>query len=232
MKTALVLPLLVLTSPAFAGSFTPPEGCSTYLTVQSRGCYVANYYTCQADPAGHQWRADFDQEGPFFLSRIDSETQWIESIELNPRVVQTLDANPEDPAEFSSLLSTGRDDFAFGLSKDNGEKSRVRGFDRLTGKTVEIDGVTLDETEFSYEETDDAGTVLRRARGFEYVSRDWRMFLAGSSEWDAGDGTWLPMEGSPVKFFEPGEKGFESTQPIFDCDAVLSGLPRLGGDNG
>ena len=225
---ALFLPLLLAASPAFAGSFVAPEGCTTYLTVQSRGCYVANHYTCEGDPAGHKWRADFDQEGPFFLSRIDDETQWIESIELGPRVTQTLDANPADPASFTNLTDTGRDDFSFELSKDNGEHSRVRGFDRLTGKTITIDGVTLDETEFEYEETDDSGTILRRARGHEYISRDWRMFFSGISEWDDGTGNWLPMDSHPVKFFRPGDKGFESTQPIFDCDAVLSQLSRKG----
>jgi hypothetical protein len=229
---ALLLPLLLASTPAFAGSFIAPQGCATYLTVQSRGCYVANYYTCESDPKGHKWRADFDQEGPFFMSRIDDETQWIESIELNPLVTQTLDANPADPASFSNLLDTGRDDFIFELTKDNGEHSKVRGFDKLTGNTVTIDGVTLDETEFDYEETDDAGNILRRARGLEYISRDYRMFFSGASESDDGSGNWLPMEGSPVKFFKPDEKGFESTQPIFDCDAVLSALPLKGGKNG
>lgn len=228
MKALIALPFLFLASPVLAGSFVAPDGCTTYLTVQSRGCYVANYYTCEADPVGHKWRADFDQEGPFFLSRIDDETQWIESIELNPLVTQTLDANPQDPASFTNLTDSGRDDFVFELSKDNGEHSKVRGFDRLTGNTVTIDGVTLDETEFEYEETDDAGTILRRARGHEYINREWRMFFSGASEWDDGSGDWLPMEGSPMKFFRPGDKGFESTQPIFDCDAVISQLSKEG----
>ena len=227
MKALIALPLLFAT-PAFAGGFVAPEGCTTYLTVQSRGCYVANYYTCEADPAGHKWRADFDQEGPFFLSRIDDETQWIESIELNPVVTQTLDANPQDPASFTNLTETGRDDFVFSLSKDNGEHSNVVGFDQLTGRTITIDGVTLDETQFEYIETDDAGTVLRQARGNEYISREFRMFFSGSSEWDDGNGNWLPMDSHPIKFFRDGDKGFESTQPIFDCDAVLSQLSRKG----
>ena len=42
MKALIALPIL-LASPALAGSFVAPEGCTTYLTVQSRGCYVANY---------------------------------------------------------------------------------------------------------------------------------------------------------------------------------------------
>ena len=108
----------------------------------------------------------------------------------------------------------------------------MRGFDKLTGNTVTIDGVTLDETEFDHEETHDAGNILRRARGLEYISREYRMFFSGASEWDDGSGNWLPMEGSPVKFFKPGDKGFESTQPIFDCDAVLSALTLIGGKKG
>lgn len=225
MKSTLLVPLLLITAPAFAGTFTPPEGCAAYLTVQSRGCYLANYYTCEGDPAGHKWRADFDQEGIFFQSRIDDETQWIESVEMNPTVVQTLDANPDDPASFSDLISTGRDDFIFELSKDDGQHSKVRGFDRLTGKTFTIDGVTLDQTEFEYTETDDAGAILRRAKGHEYISREYRMFFSGQSEWDQGDGTWLPLEGSPVQFIKPGEPGFGATQPIFDCDAIMSQAP-------
>lgn len=206
---------------AEAGSFTPPQGCTAHLTVQSRGCYVANYYTCEADTKGDQWRADFDQEGLFFLSRVDSETQWVESIEMNPTVTQRLDANPKDPASFSNLLATGRDEFVFSLSKDNGEHSNVTGYDQLTGKTVTIDGVVLEETQYEYAETDDAGTVLRKSRGHEYISRDWRRFFAGPSEWWDGS-EWQPLEGSPVQFISPGEKGFAATQPIFDCDVQMS----------
>ena len=225
------LSLIALTGPAFAGSFTPPEGCALKMTVQSRGCNVSNYYICQADNAGDQWRADFDQEGIFFQSKIDSETQWIESYEINPPVKQTLDPNPTDPASFSDLLATGMDSFAFGLSKDNGEKSNVRGFDRLTGQEVVIDGVTLKQTEFEMTETDLDGNVLRQARGREFISPDYRTFFSGSSEFWTGD-AWLPLEGSPMSFDFEGDKGFGATQPIFDCDAVLS-LNELGvGDAG
>ena len=200
----------------------------SYLTVQSHGCYVANYYRCEADNQGDQWRADYDQEGPFYLSKIDYETQWIESYDMNPAVKQTLDPSPADPASFSDLLTKGYDSFVFSLTKNNGEHTNVRGFDKLTGTSVVIDGVTLPQTEFEYTETDDAGAVLRQARGKEFIHPDWRNFYSGSSEWF--DGTnWLPLEGSPVQFIQPGEKGFAATQPIFDCDVVTSQLsgPQL-----
>lgn len=214
-----------MTSAAFAGSFTPPEGCTATLTVQSRGCNVANYYICTADPAGHQWRADYDQEGLYYLSKIDEETQWVESYEQNPTVKQVLDANPTDPANFTELLTTGLDSFDFNLTKDNGEQSNVKGFDKLTGDEVMIDGVTLKRTQFEMTETDPDGTVLRQARGYEYISEDLRNFFAGSSEYFV-DNEWLPIEGAPVQFAKPGDKGFGATQPIFDCDAVVSSLPQ------
>ncbi len=229
MTKLLGLPFLLLTTPAFAGSFTPPEGCTTFLTVQSRGCYVANYYRCEGDASGDQWRADYDQQGPFYLSRIDSETQWVESFESNPTVHQTLDPNPTDPASFSTLLETGTDTFDFALSKDNGEHSIVKGYDKLTGKSMMIDGITLEQTEFEYTETDDAGNVLRKSHGNEYIKRDWRNFFSGTSQWMQPDGTYLPLDGTPVQFILPGEKGFAATQPLFQCDAVMSSAEPLVG---
>ncbi len=222
MTKALALPFLLLTTPALAGSFTPPEGCTTFLTVQSRGCYVANYYRCEADTPGDQWRADFDQQGPFYLSRIDSETQWVESYESNPTVRQTLDPDPADPASFTTLLQTGTDTFDFALTKDNGEHTTVKGYDKLTGKTMMIDGIMLEQTEFDYTETDTAGNVLRQSSGNEYIKRDWRNFFSGTSQWMQPDGTSLPLDGTPVQFILPGEKGFAATQPLFQCDAVMS----------
>ena len=229
MKPALILALLLAT-PAAAGTFTPPEGCTAFLTVQSRQCRVSNYYKCSADAPGDQWRQDFDQEGVFFKSRINSETQWIESFDMNPEVRQTLDRGAEDPASFTDLNANGRDDFSFGLTKETGEQTRVRGFDKLTGKTFVIDGVTLKQTEFEFTETDMSGNVLRQSRGNEFISTDWRMFFSGPSEWNDGTG-YVPIDGSPLQFILPGEKGFAATQPIFDCDSILSnndgGVPAL-----
>lgn len=223
MMLRALLPLFLLATPALAGSFTPPEGCTATLTVQGRGCYVANYYTCEGDNPGDQWRADFDQEGMFYLSKIDRETEWVESYTLNPKVKQTLDPNAKDPANFTGLLATGRDDFDFGLTKETGEHTNVKGYDKLTGETMTIDGMTLKQTEFDYVETDDQGNELRKSHGNEYVSEEFRNFFSGTSEW--WDGTnWLPMDGSPVKFFRPGAIGFGVTQPLFDCDAVMSQL--------
>ena len=103
MKLIVTLSLLLLTTPALAGTFSAPDGCKAYLTVQSRGCMVSHFYTCEKDAKGEQWRADFDDMGPFFLSRIDSEAQWLESYESDGSgsgltTKETMDANPKDAA--------------------------------------------------------------------------------------------------------------------------------------
>lgn len=227
MKPLLALALITALSgaPALAGTWTAPEGCEINMTVQSKGCRVSNHYTCKADPPGDQWRADFDQEGVYFYSRINREAEWVESFDVNPTVRQTLDPGAEDPASFSELLSAGIDTYVFSLTREDGTHSNVSGYDRLTGRTVTIDGVALEETEFDYTETDDSGYVVRRAHGHEYISRERRNFFAGPGETDLGDGQWLPIDGSPVDFAFPGDKGFGSTQPIYDCDAIMSMAP-------
>ncbi len=223
MRQMLVAAALLLPAPVLAGSFAPPAGCETFLTVQSRQCRVSNHYKCSADAPGDQWRADFDQQGPFFLSRIDSEAQWVESFDLGATVDrQTLEPGASDPASFSELLTTQIDTFAFGLSHGDGSRTRVNGFDRLTGRQFTIDGIVLAETEFEFTEADEAGNILRQSRGNEYIHPEWRMFFAGPSEWNGGEGEYLPMDGSPVQFIFPGEAGFAATQPLFDCDPLMT----------
>ena len=214
---------------AIPGTFTAPPGCTGFLTVQSRGCTVSNHYRCEADAAGDQWSASFDQDGLFRVGRIDRETQWIESFSMAPTVRQSLDPGPADPASFSELLADGIDTYDFNQT-EAAKRTRVRGFDTLTGRSVTIDGVELKETEFDFLELSEDGTVLRRATGQQFISPEWRLFFSGVEEWDFGDGP-VPADGTPKEFIFPGEKGFFSTRPIFDCNVTSSGLETpLGKD--
>lgn len=226
MQKVLILTCLTcLTCPAasaLAGTWDVPAGCEAFLTVQSKQCRVSHYYRCAADAPGDQWRVDMDQEGPFFYSKIDAEGQWLESYDP---VKQVLDPDPADAASMTELLSEGMDTWSFSLSKEDGTGSRAEGYDRLTGKSVLIDGVMLQQTEVDFTEYDLSGNVLRRSRGNEYVHKDWRLFFAGPGETDLGDGQWLPIDGSPLQFVLPGEEGFLSSQPLFDCDALTASLP-------
>ena len=227
MRTALLL--ILLATPSYAATFTAPQGCTANLTVQSRGCTVSQFYTCEADPKGNQWRADYGGDGMYYLSMIDSETQWVESYDIDgatstPTNKETLDPNAKDPASFSGLLTTGLDTFDFNLTKSTGEKTHVTGFDQLTGKTAVIDGQTLKQTEYEFTQLDDKGTILRHAKGNEYISEEFRSFFSGHSNWENDDGTWVTIEGAPVTFIKPGEPGFGSTLPVFECDDQMSDL--------
>ena len=223
MRNLLILACLTAPdAPALAGTWETPAGCEAFLTVQSKECRVSHYYRCAADQPGEQWRVDLDQEGPFFYSKIDAEGQWLESYDP---VKQVLDPNPADAASMSELIGEGMDTWSFSLSKEDGTGSRAEGYDRLTGQSVTIDGISLQQTEVDFTEYDLSGNVLRRSRGNEYIHPEWRLFFAGPGETDLGDGQWLPIDGSPLQFNFPGEEGFLSSQPLFDCDALTAELP-------
>ncbi len=213
---------------AAADLFKAPEGCQVFATVQARQCQVHQLYRCGGDPAGDQWMASFDGQGLYYLSRIDRETAWVESISTETGDVRTLGPDPKDPASFTELLATGRDDFDFTTVNGGGELRRFVGHDELTGETVIIDGVSLEKTRFESKTYDAGGTLLDESTGQQFINRDWRRFFAGSETFVTADGEKIETNQPPVTFAFPGEKGFLSTTPDYDCDAVtamLEGTP-------
>lgn len=225
IKAALPLALVLLApAAARAGTFTPPEGCQVYVTVQARGCLVSNLYKCVADPAGDQWRADFGQNGMFFVSRIDSETQWVESFDVDPPTHEVLESGAKDPASFSDLLANGVDSYDFSTVTDEGVRREIVGQDRLTGEKLTIDGVELERTEYHLTALGPDGSVLWAQTGHEYISREWRTFLAGAGTQTTEANGDLPYDNTPVSFAFPGQKGFAATLPLYDCDTQMSSL--------
>ncbi len=212
-----------LAGPAAAGTFTPPGGCEGWLTVQSRSCKVSNHYRCEADAAGDQWRVDFGLNGAFFRSRIDYETQWVESHESDG-TIDMLEPGAADPASFSELLETGRDSYDFSTIRTTGVRENVRGYDELTGQSVVIDGVELRQTKYEAVVTDDNGQLLWQSRGNEFVHPEWRLFFSGRGQTDLGEG-WLPRDFTPVDFIFPGEENFMTTIPLYDCETVTASAP-------
>ena len=220
MKRVLAV-MLVCASPAAAqdgNRFYPPEGCTAQLTIQSRSCQVDNIWTCEANP-GHSWRMEFQADGPTFVSRIDYETQWVESFHLFPTRRRELVQPADDPASLTELLDTGIDSYDFTLRTPSGPV-RVVGFDRLTGETVTIDDEPLLVTEFNARHETTSGTVLEIA-GTEYVSVRHRRFISGTYSGTAENGP-FEDDASPVDFIYPGEPGFFSKTPLYDCEASLA----------
>lgn len=214
---ALLVPVSALAQDG--SRYYPPEGCSGVLTIQSRSCIVSHIYTCDADRPGESWRIQFDVDGPNFLSKIDAETQWLESYDLFPTRRQTLQVPATDPASLTELLETGTDTFDF-VQTSEGRPTRIVGFDRLTGEDVVIDGEPLLGTEFNVRYQYTIGSDLY-AKGFEFVSVKHRRFMPGIVTLTQ-DGESVERDRTPVEFIYPGEPGFFSKTPLYECEASLA----------
>lgn len=208
-----------------ASTVTLAEGCTAYLTIQSRACTVSHHFICEDDPEGWQRRIDMDEEGMVYFGAIDAETQWVESYHVLSNHSERLEKAPADPASFATLIATGINTWDFRTHSDQAGTTRYVGQDRLTGEREEIDGVTLDVTEYAITAYDEAGTEIWRSEGREYISREWQMFLSGISNVTVGPESWT-TDDRPVSFIRPGEPGFLSSQPVYGCGTLMSALPE------
>ena len=235
MRRLVLVPLLAA-SPAFAQdaqprqpqpgqTFQPPAGCTAYLTVQMSSCTVSHHFTCEADPEGVQRRVDLDPDGMTYFGAIDEQTQWLESVHFLSEHSETLAPNPADPASLDDLFAKGEDRWDFTTNSDQIGPTRYVGYDRLTGETVTIDGVTLDRTEYGITAYAADGSEVWRSTGSEFVSRDWRMYLSGQSSVVVGEEV-EEVDDTPKEFILPDERGFLSINPKYGCNEVMSGLDR------
>lgn len=212
-------------APSVAASkFAVPEGCTAFLTAQLHGCVVSQHYRCEADAPGDQRSALMDSDGLFYLSHIDRETRWIDSISVISGTQDKLTVEA-DPASFSTLLMTGRDDFDFRTENNFGEVLRYTGYDSLTGERVVIDGVTLEQTRFELSGYSEDGSVLFRRKGKQFIHRDWRLFFADRETAETPEGQSEETFSTPVTFSLPGEAGFLDAEPRFDCEITMTGAP-------
>lgn len=210
-----------------AGTFTPPKGCTAYLTVQMKSCEVSHYWTCEKDPKGNHWALSIDGEGPSFLQLLDYEFRWLQSFPQNSSITRQLIETEADANSLTELLQTRRDDFDFKQSvrRDGKEIAveRITGFDRLNGTRVTIDGETLLVTEFEIEVSSNAGGTPVQTTGNQFVSERFRLFFQGR-ETETSNGRSFHYDDTPVLFIEPGEAGFLADRPEYGCDAMMSQL--------
>lgn len=220
MMRVFALGLALIAGPAAAQGFAPPAGCTAKLTVQFRACMVLNVWSCDADPAGTQWAALFDDTGLIRLRRVDAEYQWLETFYFRPDHVRRMQSPAPDPESLTELFATSHDTYDFTiLDGRDGSARRYVGFDRLTGSTV-IDDVPLQTTEFGYTILDEDGIAIGGLAGRQYVSEEFRLFFFGES-WSPDDPEAI-RNNAPVSFVFPGEAGFFSPDPAFGCDMMMS----------
>ena len=222
---------LALAMPAAAQSsgerFEVPEGCTAFLTVQSRSCLVAHHWRCDADPEGSHWRVTLDQDGPFYLNYTDAEFRWLRAFNLRSGAQDTLIEPEEDPASLSELLETGSDTMVFSIREERAEGTFRRdytGFDRLTGDVVTIDGRELEVTDFAYQW--ETGGGPRATEGSQFVWREMGLFFGGLETVTTPGGETFEGNYSPVEFHEPGDPDFLTLEPEYDCGDMMSALPE------
>ena len=219
MKQLMIPALMLMAAPVAAQqSFAAPEGCEAKLTVQQKGCVMVNVWTCEADNPGDQWIALISQAGVFSIQKVDTDFQWLESYKAigNERLLTPV----EDPASLTELFETQLDTWDFSLETEDGIERNV-GFDMLTGETTVIDGETLFNTEYQGRTLDGKGNEIEAGNGRQFVSETHRLFFFGES-WNAATPDQV-IDMSPVEFIYPGESGFFSDRPKFECNVIESG---------
>ena len=223
LRLCVPLALLAAAGPALAADplFKAPAGCKVYATAQLRACQISHHYRCAGDAPGDQWVALLDGQGAHFLSKIDAETRWVESVDLDTGETDRLNAET-DPASFTTLIQSGRDDFDFTTVSTAGEERRFKGFDQLTGEKVTIDGVVLERTRFSLTAYDATGAEAWSRNGNQFIQRDWRIFFSDSEDFRNAAGDEVQTVDTPVTFAFPGDKGFLSMTPDYDCDVLTA----------
>lgn len=210
-----------------ADTLTLPQGCQAYVTTQLSNCQISHHYTCASDPEGHQWVTYVDGEGAFFTSQIDFETRWIKSFDHDDGIWSFLNPDAPDHASFSDLADKGYDDMDFSTTNEAGETRHFRGYDRLTGKSLVIDGVQFDQTEFDLSAFSDEGDFLWRRKGIQMISRDWRLFFSDDETFENSAGDVFEVSDTPMEFVFPEEPGFLSMTPAFGCDLLVADTDDL-----
>ncbi len=178
MKVCIFILGCLLPISLAATEFSLPAGCSAYLTVQDRSCGVEHHFTCIGDADGTQRRVSLSEDSMTYMGQIDAETQWLESYHASSGHTEKLESNPRDRASLSELIARGVDDFDFKTQSAEVGETRYAGRDTLTGRTIEIDGVTLEETTYEITAYAADGSVAWQSNGREFISREWRMFLS------------------------------------------------------
>ncbi|MFN3662802.1 hypothetical protein [Yoonia sp.] len=225
----IALSLILAAGPAIAqgpSTFSLPAGCTAYVTVQSQSCEVDHHFTCSGDTDGMKRRVSLDEQGLTYVGQIDEEAQWIASFHVLAGINETLAPDPADPASLTELFASNLDTWDFRTQSAEVGETRYVGQDSLTGRQVTIDGVTLDETDYHITAYDASGTEIWSSRGNEYVSRDWRMFLSGTSTITTPGDTFT-LDNAPVEFIFPGEPGFLSARPKHGCGLAISSADIL-----
>lgn len=206
--------------------FRPPTGCTAFLTEQSLDCGVTHFYQCESDPEGTTWTAYFNADGIISVQQTGPDYQWLQSLYPQSGAQEEFLPPAADPISTQSLIDDGIDTYDFSIretNRDGTHVTRVRGWDELTGDTVKIDGEVLERTRFAIQWLDESGNVTTQGEGTQYFSHTLKQFFLGQETYTDDSGP-LNYDDRPVTFTRPGQAGFLSKTPLFNCSSEQARL--------
>ncbi len=211
--------------------FIAPDGCQTFLSLQSNGCQTYVFWRCAAAPAGEFWEATFAADGLASVVHYDREYQWLDAEYFWDQSREVLDNPGNDPISLRDLLDNGRDTFAFSLIRHEPDQSYVQyvaGHDELTGNEVTIDGVKLLESSAHVTITNEAGETEYESQNLQLLSREMGLLFFAKDSVTFEDGTTEEFDNTPVDFLYPGEPGFAEMTPLYQCELPPDGDSKEG----
>ena len=208
--------------PAFAAELDLPEGCVPYLTVQSVDCEVDIYMRCDK-PSGQYIR--IQNYAPHGLDTIEEATDdWsiLFSVDVERKTGLVVRQGPQTPISGAAMLSDGLTEFEypvdFYFDRPAPYAVQMTGIFRMTGETVVVDGHELMvlENRIRVEIPPPLGPLETIQAG--YYSADLDAYMEGSGSLRLGQNV-TPIEAGPARFALPGEPGWLSLKPLFNCPA-------------
>lgn len=213
----------LLATPALAGTVPLPENCAGVLTVQLRQCVVEHVVQCDDLPAGEKWMFSHIPGGRFAYTRYDRNFSPLERINWVTGEIELPDGPAPDPLNIEELLETGLDTYEANFTSSLNGDTTIKGFDRLTGGEVEIDGRRLQLTEFEYVKTDQSGKVIASYSGNQFLDAELNVIFAGSFTDRLNEAGFSNF--SPMDFSLPGEAGFLNDTPRYECGLQDADFP-------
>lgn len=213
---------LGLSAPVLAAVPEFPVGCEPFLTVQTLACEVDIYLRCETADGREVRVQNYGAEGLDSIEALDGDGSLKFSIDPAGQSGIVVRTGPAEPLSRKAMLKDGVSRFVYPVDfyyrGPDPEPAELTGEFRMTGQEVEIDGHVLKllENRMTVALAPPRGPIETIQVG--YYSPEFDVVMEGSGSLRVGDAVQQVRNG-PAAFFGPGESGFLSVAPMFNCEA-------------
>ncbi len=206
--------------------FEPPHGCKPVITAQLRKCSVMNVWRCDENGSTFIWHGFFTSGGvPQSLIKFSNDYGFHHSLIFGSQQFEMAIRPVASDWSLAELVETGSVEFnGQVLMRKPGDKMVAQrfGYSELSGEKAVIDGEQLTVFESFTTRTGPNGETVGSSSGKHYISeRDSVTFPGKYYDVDSsGPG----YDRSPMQIIRPGEEGFFSRIPKYDCGEQTSYL--------